>query len=355
MGEYTIQVRSFAPWEKFGGGFHGDNRGFSIAPSGVDEASSRIHLIFNVNVATGKVSETACWSDATQGSENYIGPEKRSYSIPRSDVSAQKGDNSIQVSARLEGANPLVFRAPDIDVQLRMSLLEASGGLKVDTMLGGDLFPAAEVLISDGKTSVWLAGFAPTSKSSLLNLIGSGEPLFKDNFHSSVVIKKGIDGEFVGISGSFGASGELMERGVPEVVNVKPSGDGFVTVDEWNGLAIGSVPMPGDMVYTDAEDNDGPDSSEFLHPSSLRADSEPPPWEPPGQTRVDDPYLNRQGRGTDDDPYLNRQGHGTDVDQYLNVPPPWEPPGQTHDENSLDYWHEHQEDDALDGDSFDDE
>ena len=56
---YPITIRSFAPFKTFGGGFHGDNRGYTTG-----SATARVHQVINLD--TDKSTNSAkAWSSPT--------------------------------------------------------------------------------------------------------------------------------------------------------------------------------------------------------------------------------------------------------------------------------------------------
>ena len=71
LAGYDINIRSFHPEETFGWSgfyFHGDNRGFSLAPSQTDEnaaVTSRIWHRFGFNSATGGITKAETYSNAS--------------------------------------------------------------------------------------------------------------------------------------------------------------------------------------------------------------------------------------------------------------------------------------------------
>ena len=243
MANVTITVRAFIPWASLKG-YKGDDRGFSIANSGSRNASARMHLTFDLDTATGVVTPSASssgalsWCQTTDGYNFYSGRNAKGVAVPKVDLSVNKIGNTTVVTANLAAANPNIPLSPDIDVVLQMRITENGHTLDVHTELGGDLFPAAEVLISDGQENVWLAGFSPSSPSDISKLFGSGEDLSTDQVSSKVqILRKGTS--FALLSGTLSAVGEAADLGIPTV-----STPGLVTIDQWNKNTISAIPQP---------------------------------------------------------------------------------------------------------------
>src|SRR6185437_1096924 len=62
---YPIHIRSFAPWQSFGFGFGGDNRGYSTALGKREGGSvtSRVQQTFTVDPSKGTHTDATTWSD----------------------------------------------------------------------------------------------------------------------------------------------------------------------------------------------------------------------------------------------------------------------------------------------------
>jgi RHS repeat-associated protein len=158
-----IHMRSFAPFESFGFGFHGDNRGFSTR---VDE-SSRIYTSFNFDTETNSISEALSFSSSTSHSFGFEGKETSKYGI------VSHGDGSIDAYHR--GGNPVTkefplgeYLTPDINLQASFFIDEGSGYIDVSTVMFGDAFPNAETFITDGYgNSVMLNAFETEGSPNL--------------------------------------------------------------------------------------------------------------------------------------------------------------------------------------------
>jgi hypothetical protein len=130
-----LYIRSFAPWDSFGGGFHGDGRTFSTSPS----VSSRIsaHIRF-------KVPEMTIVS-----SEIHSDPSSHPLRGPRTATPTLYVDGSgPHYLISYEGANPLVPHSPNIDVLVDVTAqYQAPLGVCFEGNVLGDGFPNAEMFV----------------------------------------------------------------------------------------------------------------------------------------------------------------------------------------------------------------
>ena len=142
-----IIIRSFAPFDSFGGGFKGDGegRGFSSDPVG---PTARINARIRINADNKTVIASFVRSDPSECSTNLSVCGLVTLLTGRS---VAVGDPTLSVTTtakgfdiKLAGANSLVPGSPDIDLRLQLSLGK-DGSLS--GVLSGDAFPNAEVLI----------------------------------------------------------------------------------------------------------------------------------------------------------------------------------------------------------------
>ena len=59
------------------------------------------------------------------------------------------GENSVEFETGYEGANPLLWYAPEIDVDAKISISQEGNILNVSSKVAGDDFPNTELMISD--------------------------------------------------------------------------------------------------------------------------------------------------------------------------------------------------------------
>ncbi len=193
---YPITIRSFAPFKTFGGGFHGDNRGYSTSGS----ASARVHQ--RINFDTDKNSMTLSnwssptWHSAAPGFKRTAKPSggfTSGYGIFK-----EGSDKNFSFSTSYAGANPLTPGAPNIDVASNFYINEnkEKGFLQVRGALTGDNFPSTESFITDPSGQSVFLGIGLYEGSPFTSLSGENErPITEFN----VLIKTGKDGNFEGV------------------------------------------------------------------------------------------------------------------------------------------------------------
>ena len=194
---FPIHVRSFAPFETFGGGFEGDgdNRGYSTSLS----ASSRISQKFTVDATKGKKPGLKTW--CAPSSHPILGDATE---IPKGKISnfktskGSKGEKVVSFTASYSGANPLVPASPDIDVSTRFTIIENEkmGYLKISVTQVGDRFPAAETFITDKKGNSLFIGVSPYEGDPFISLPGDNKRLMMT---SNLTITMDENGVFTGV------------------------------------------------------------------------------------------------------------------------------------------------------------
>jgi hypothetical protein len=178
-GRYTIHMRSFAPFHSFGGGYHGDDRGFSSSLG----VTSRIKETFHLDLDLGTVASKGPTSDKSgvtgwgvfprvmatlTGRWGALGSMKDTAKDDGKHRLKREGDD-VKLDAAFEGSMPLAHATPDIDLHGKFTLgLHRPGELEFRSDLRGDGFPNAEVLLVDAAGNVLLHhGFA-TSHGSFM-------------------------------------------------------------------------------------------------------------------------------------------------------------------------------------------
>jgi RHS repeat-associated protein len=157
---YPITIRSFAPFESFGFGFHGDNRGYSSASSnpGIkDGPTARAHqrILFD----TDKKDIFAYgWSSPTFKTAN---PDDAATANPTVTLTkgfaiSEAGDvKAFVFGTHSAASNPKTPQGvtPNIDVFSNFTIVEnkKKGTLSISGTLTGDNFPSTEAFISDTK------------------------------------------------------------------------------------------------------------------------------------------------------------------------------------------------------------
>jgi hypothetical protein len=185
QGGIQIFVRSYAPFATFGGGYRGDNR---IASTDT-RASARIRWVFTFDVAgMRQVKDAELKPNPSSNLSHGEGafPRVMAYTallsakfehdgtitgqaIPNGSQmveSVGRPGQGFSLVGTLAGANPLVGVAPDIDVQVNLTVKRRDRRLEFSGSLMGDAFPNAEVFVRDAAgDTVMLHTFATAGDS----------------------------------------------------------------------------------------------------------------------------------------------------------------------------------------------
>ncbi len=185
---YSVHVRSFAPFQTFGFGFSGDNRGYSTTLSGTElnnkgGVTSRVQQAFTVDPTAHTFSGGKPWSDVSH--HPLLGSTTAS---DKGGATALFKANAAYIGAAMAAANPLTARlgisTPDIDVNSGIKLTEnlKTGILSVEGRMSGDKFPSAEMFIGDKNgqqimiaTSAYEGGPFTSLKGDNNRAMGSGK------------------------------------------------------------------------------------------------------------------------------------------------------------------------------------
>lgn len=179
---YTIVTRSFAPDSTFGGGFEGNDRGFSTDIDASSKVTQEIGIDLDEEQAITSFEE---YSDETV---HQLVPESihSPTEIPDGGILhqnvIQEGDKTIlQFGTELDAENPFITfgddnPAPSIDVFTEYELVQdkEANTLNISGTITGDDFPATEALIYDnnGQPLFLGVGTPPQLASPLVTLLG---------------------------------------------------------------------------------------------------------------------------------------------------------------------------------------
>lgn len=169
---YSVHVRSFAPFETFGGGFAGDSRSYSTA-LGEGEGgtvTSRVQQVFTVDPTARKLEPGHVWSNASHHPVLGTATAKAHATITGYTSASDKDGNTVaSFTASMAAANPLVKGSPDIDVHTQFTLTEneKQGTLKIHVVQSGDKFPTAETFIGDSKGNQLFIGVSPAGANAV--------------------------------------------------------------------------------------------------------------------------------------------------------------------------------------------
>lgn len=270
MARYKLFMRSFAPWTTFGavtepktvfvpalpprpnayypvmpagtsvtfgGGFHGDGRGFSLDTK--PSVTSRINAYLEVDLASATAGASKAWCDTSRGPWMGIGPDSTATGRPASTFTVRRAPGSPAVEAVIEysASNPLVTGSPDIDARGEFTFRGADGKLTIDAVITGDQFPACESFVQDAAGhKVFLGGFAPSSKDEILRLYGRLNKPQEVWFESHLVVDVDAGGNFVRVVG--GGNGSNSSGPASESL--------LQSLDQWNARIMQSILMPAD-------------------------------------------------------------------------------------------------------------
>ncbi|MBB5649166.1 RHS repeat domain-containing protein, partial [Pedobacter cryoconitis] len=196
MWPFPVRIRSFAPFKTFGGGFAGDNRGYSTSLT----ATSRVAQSFTVDPAKG--SYTGLKTNSSPSEHPWLGTataknDKGSITNFKS-TENKDGSNTVSFTSSLAGHNPLVKGSSDIDVHTNFKLTEndKAGTLQVNAVQTGDAFPSAETMIGDTKGNQLFIGVSAANGNPYSSLPGNNDrPMMSANFTISMDNK----GTFTGV------------------------------------------------------------------------------------------------------------------------------------------------------------
>jgi hypothetical protein len=139
---YVLFVRSYAPFRRFGFGFHGDGRG----PTTADAATSRVWAAIGFDPTTG--TSAVLRQESSPTGHAWVANEQ--VAITTAKVHVRKNGGALQIEVHVSGANPMLAPAsPDIDVHLRLSVAVVKGVLALSGSLSGDGFPNTEIFVAD--------------------------------------------------------------------------------------------------------------------------------------------------------------------------------------------------------------
>lgn len=191
---YPITIRSFAPMNYFGLGFHGDgsNRGFTTSST----ATARVHQRINFDTDKTQLSVSA-WSSR---SSHRLLPGtltgRPSVSIGTFSITNNSDSKTFDFDTHSAGSNPYIAGSPPINVFSSFSITESDGLLSVSGELKGDNFPSTEAFITDPKGSNVFIGVGFYEGSPFSSLEGENK---RDITSFSFGITTDKKGNFTGV------------------------------------------------------------------------------------------------------------------------------------------------------------
>jgi len=185
MWPFPVNIRSFAPFDWFGGYFIGDgnNRGYTTSST----ATARLKQSFTVDPNKGTVTGLKTSSNASYNPVLGVAVAKddRGSITNLKSTENKDGSNTTSFTSNMAGHNPLVPGSPDIDVHTNFTLTEndKAGTLKVNAVQTGDAFPSAETMIGDTKGNQLFIGVSAANGNPYTSLPGDNDrPMMQANF-----------------------------------------------------------------------------------------------------------------------------------------------------------------------------
>jgi hypothetical protein len=133
--KFGLLARAYAPFQVFGGIFHGDDRGATVR----SEVTSRIKAWVVFDPLSGTTEAIHAMSDRS----SWILTGDSAVATPTAKVlSTRRGPDYVHMSLHIRGANPMTPPGtPDIDMWITMTASVRSSHLNVNATLSGDQFP----------------------------------------------------------------------------------------------------------------------------------------------------------------------------------------------------------------------
>ena len=216
----TFQIRSFAPFKRFGMKiWHGDDRGFSADPNASYRTS--VHVDYETDDQSSNVRDGASLSVSAYGAISISETASTNYSNGNNIKVHSYGDNDALIPpapGTPPGSNP-DWGGPtwDIDMHsdLTVNLLEdgSSQILQISGSVVGDGFPSGEALVQDAAGNSVLLG---VSAAQANGFVGPFMTLAGDNKR-----------EMISIDVSIVVNGDGVFQGVK-------SGDQIISIEDWN-------------------------------------------------------------------------------------------------------------------------
>jgi RHS repeat-associated protein len=168
---YQIGVRRYAPFATFSG-FKGDPRWGTTDRN----ATYRVGLFITIRPGSARAL-----ADADSTGSHWSFSDFAYSSQPDFDMTVTPLIGGSRVSASVEGSNPCILGAPDIDTSITFDIMNITyagqRAILISGTVSGDRFPNAEVFIRDGRgNGVLLLDYWTSSgtKSPIYRLWGSG-------------------------------------------------------------------------------------------------------------------------------------------------------------------------------------
>ena len=273
LASYEFNIRSFHPEKTFGWSglfFEGDNRGFSLRPSGRNFPTSRVWQRFLLNTEPGSVSALVTRSDPSKapwsGQSQYYSDEALLPS-ERVALEARKLPGSIsqlRISGSYGGVNHAMYGSAIMQEKLGFSYvptLDVSYEILVDvdrvnrhvdivTYVKGDGFPNCEAfVVGPGQTPVFLGVHVRKGMPATTLALNANYPMIA----CAIRLPINRDGSFQGEVGD-----ELARKksGKKEIE--------YRSISDWNARFVSINPNSGHCMGLEQSDFEGLFSLECL-------------------------------------------------------------------------------------------
>ncbi|HET8572414.1 MAG TPA: DUF6443 domain-containing protein [Edaphocola sp.] len=224
---YPITIRAFAPFEAFGFGYHGDNRGYSTSSSVTARVNQRINFDTDKRSITTKAWSNPSWKVDDPSHKATATPSVK-FDEPFA-ISKNGGSRTFTFGSHVAAGNPKTPKrfTPNIDVFSDFSITEnkKAGTLSISGKLTGDNFPSTEAFITDPNGNNVFIGVGQIAKGVGKNtgpfteLWGENEDRPVTSFNFTITTDK--KGNFTGVK----------------------VGDTNYTIQQWNKLFTSQSPQ----------------------------------------------------------------------------------------------------------------
>ena len=146
---YSMWLRRYAPFEKFGFGFEGDKRTAASTSMAVT-ARTAGGCSFGPGHVGGGTADSSGTSFTGLGSTVAGGLGKHYSKVSSSVAVKTRSISAVRFTVHTAGSNPMVPGAPDIDTFVDVYAAFRTGDITIEGTVRGDEFPNAEVFVYDG-------------------------------------------------------------------------------------------------------------------------------------------------------------------------------------------------------------
>ncbi|MGI1678916.1 MAG: hypothetical protein K6L75_09305 [Cellvibrionaceae bacterium] len=252
LASYQFNIRSFHPEKNFGWSglnFSGDNRGFSLKPSGKGMVTSRIWHRFNLNTADGGILLDKTTSDDSHApwspkpfpyDDPDLNPRSNIFRIPPQKT--PNGKINLRAQGRYYGSNhampgsPAMQKSigttyvPDINVgyEIFVTVDPRASHIDIGILVTGDGFPNTEAFIVDPQGTPVFLGTHVREGAAPVTLAAN----FTHKLFGNVIrLPINVNGNFVGTVEDEG--GRFVKKSTKKII---------YSISDWNKKFLDSNP-----------------------------------------------------------------------------------------------------------------